>query len=88
MINFAWRNQNISNALIMKNLAILFLGLAVVFTKAQYNLLGSNSCTAAILCAVLVLSKVIYRLALYPQFFTPLKHIQTPSVRLEPLDAI
>ncbi|KAJ5899426.1 hypothetical protein N7495_004170 [Penicillium taxi] len=61
---------------------ILFLGLtALVYFKPEYTIYNSRVATIAILLTVHTLWKIIYQLDLYPRFFTPLKHIQTPSRR-------
>lgn len=40
--------------------------------------------TVAAFCMALFLSKVAYQLVLYPRFFSPIRHIQTPQVSAGP----
>lgn len=67
--------------LISDNFGILYLGVAAgVYFKPEYAIYNSRLLTMFILFATITVSKVIYQLVLYPSFFTPLKHVQSPSV--------
>ena len=63
------------------NFSILYLGTAaVIYFRPEYAILNSRVVTIAILFTILTVSRIIYALVLYPEYFTPLKHIQTPLV--------
>ena len=61
-------------------LGIFILSVAAVYLRPEYAICESRIWTVVAFCGVFVLSKVIYQLLLYPQLFSPLRHIQTPPV--------
>lgn len=66
---------------ISENFGVLYLGaVAAVYLKPEYTIHSSRAVTIALLFAIITISKVVYQLFLYPEFFTPLKHIQAPQV--------
>lgn len=62
--------------------SLLALSAAVVLVsvKPEYALRQSFAWTAAAFVAVTALARFIYSAVLYPEFFTPLKHLPTPAV--------
>lgn len=63
------------------NFAILYVGVATaIYFRPEYTILNSSVVTIAVLFMILTISRIFYTLALYPRFFTPLKHIKTPPV--------
>ncbi|KAJ5452995.1 hypothetical protein N7445_001178 [Penicillium cf. griseofulvum] len=61
---------------------ILYLGLAAgIYLKPEYAIFNSRIVTAAVLFGVITMWKIIYQLVLYPDYFTPLKHIDSPMDR-------
>ena len=70
------------------NFSIIYLGTAAaIYLRPEYTILNSRFVTIAILFMILTASRIIYALVLYPEFFTPLKHIQTPPVSQSLLSA-
>lgn len=66
-----------------QSFTMLYLGLgAAVYLKPEYAINSSRIVTLVILFAIIVVSKFVYNVFLYPQFFTPLKGIPAPSVSL------
>ena len=60
---------------------ILYLGLAAgIYLKPEYAIFNSRILTAAVLFGIITMWKIIYQLVLYPDYFTPLKHIDSPMV--------
>ncbi|KAJ5105679.1 hypothetical protein NUU61_003026 [Penicillium alfredii] len=67
---------------IKDNFGILYFGVAAaLYFKPEYAIRNSSIATFAVLFAIITVSKIIYQLILYPQYFTPLKDIETPPVR-------
>ncbi|KXG48152.1 Cytochrome P450 [Penicillium griseofulvum] len=61
---------------------ILYLGLAAgIYLKPEYAIFNSRVLTAAVLFGIITMWKIIYQLVLYPDYFTPLKHIDSPMDR-------
>lgn len=70
------------------NFSIIYLGTAAaIYFRPEYAFLNSRVVTITILFMILTVSRIIYALVLYPEFFTPLKHIQTPPVSQSLLSA-
>lgn len=64
-----------------ENFRMLYVGAAAaVYFRPDYAILNSRLITVTVCFAILTVSKLIYQLVLYPSFFTPVKHIQTPGV--------
>ncbi|KAJ5595022.1 uncharacterized protein N7459_001230 [Penicillium hispanicum] len=64
------------------NFGLLYLGAAaVVYFKPEYTICDSRSLTILLLFTTLTFVKIVHRMILYPRFFTPIKHIQTPPNR-------
>lgn len=75
--------------LINDNLPVLYLGVAAgVYFKPEYAIYNSRLLTMFTLFLTVNVYKVIYQLILYPSFFTPLKHIKSPSVSVPVLSRI
>ncbi|KAJ5383703.1 hypothetical protein N7517_001614 [Penicillium concentricum] len=67
---------------ISDNFTIIYLGLAAgIYFKPEYAIFNSRSVTAAVLFGFIAVSRMIYQLVLYPDYFTPLKHIDSPADR-------
>ncbi|KAJ5513336.1 hypothetical protein N7463_002888 [Penicillium fimorum] len=67
---------------ISDNFTIIYLGLAAgIYFKPEYSIFNSRVVTAVILFGVITVSRIIYQLVLYPDYFTPLKHIDSPADR-------
>jgi hypothetical protein len=72
---------------------VLCLGAAAgVYFKPEYAIYDSRIAAIAVLITGLTISKLLYQLFIYPQFFTPLKHFPAPPVSqsnppLPPLDS-
>ncbi|CAG8168969.1 unnamed protein product [Penicillium nalgiovense] len=67
---------------ISDSFTILYFALtAGVYLKPEYAIFNSRMATAALLFGVITASKLVYRLMLYPDYFTPLKHIYSPAGR-------
>jgi hypothetical protein len=65
----------------INSFTILYLGAAAgIYFKPEYAIYNSKIATAAILFGIITVSRLVYRLVLYPDYFTPLKHIQSPEV--------
>ncbi|KAJ5090037.1 Cytochrome monooxygenase FUM15 [Penicillium argentinense] len=61
---------------------MLYVGVAAaIYFWPEYAIYDSKPLTIVILFSILTTSKLVYRLFLYPAFFTPLKYIQTPGNR-------
>ncbi|KAJ5773152.1 hypothetical protein N7457_008048 [Penicillium paradoxum] len=61
---------------------ILYLGIAAgIYFKPEYAIYSSRILTFTIFLGIISVSKLIYRLVLYPDYFTPLKHIHSPPNR-------
>lgn len=54
---------------------------ASVYMRPQYAILDSLTATFVVLSLAVTSFRIIYAFVLYPKFFTPIKHIPTPSVR-------
>lgn len=66
---------------ISENFGVLYLGAAAaIYLKPEYTIHSSRAVTIVLLFAIITISKIIYHLVLYPQFFTPLKNIKAPGV--------
>lgn len=67
--------------IINDNLNVLYLGVAAaMYFRPEYALFDSKAGTMILLFVAITAWKILYQLALYPAFFTPIKHIQTPEV--------
>ncbi|EFQ96998.1 CTP synthase [Nannizzia gypsea CBS 118893] len=67
---------------INNSFGVIYLGvLASVYFKPEYTMYGSRGATITIIAIVVILSKLVYQLFLYPRFFTPLKCFPTPLNR-------
>ncbi|KAJ6072892.1 hypothetical protein N7467_010977 [Penicillium canescens] len=63
-------------------LNILYIGMAAgLYLRPEYAIFNSKIITGIILFGIITVLKFIYRLGLYPEFFTPLKHIHSPPNR-------
>jgi hypothetical protein len=63
------------------NLSMLYLGVAAaIYFRPEYAIFGSRAGTLILSFAILTAWKILYQLALYPAFFTPIKHIRAPPV--------
>lgn len=66
---------------ISDSFSILYLGAAAgVYFKPEHVICNSRVVTLVVLFGVITVSRLIYRLVLYPEYFTPLKHIHTGPV--------
>lgn len=66
---------------IQDNFRMVYIGVAAaVYLRPEYVILNSKILTIIICFSILTLSKLAYQLALYPRYFTPIKHIPTPGV--------
>ncbi|KAF7716011.1 Cytochrome P450 monooxygenase [Penicillium ucsense] len=65
------------------NLGILYLGVATaIYLRPELAVIGGSRAATTLLGLLAVVAwKIVYALALYPMFFTPLKHIPTPGNR-------
>ncbi|CEO60574.1 hypothetical protein PMG11_05195 [Penicillium brasilianum] len=64
------------------NLSVLYLGVAAaIYFRPEYAIFGSRAGTMILSFAILTAWKILYQLALYPAFFTPIKHIRAPPGR-------
>lgn len=62
-------------------LPVLYLAVATgLYYNPEYAILNSRIVTGFVLLAIVAAFKVLYQFSLYPEYFTPLKHIQTPPV--------
>ncbi|KAJ5755847.1 hypothetical protein N7533_005390 [Penicillium manginii] len=67
---------------IQDNFRLVYVGVAAaVYLRPEYVIFNSKLLTIIVYLTILMLSKFAYQLTLYPAFFTPLKHIQTPRSR-------
>ncbi|KAJ5959470.1 uncharacterized protein N7479_006620 [Penicillium vulpinum] len=67
---------------ISDNFTVLTLALAIgIYFKPEYAIFNSRIATIVVLFGILTTSKIFYRLILYPDYFSPLKHIDTPAKR-------
>ncbi|CAG8909604.1 unnamed protein product [Penicillium egyptiacum] len=67
---------------ISDSFTILYFALvAGIYLKPEYAVFNSRFATAALLFGITTASKLVYRLVLYPDYFTPLKHIYSPADR-------
>ncbi|KAJ5196183.1 hypothetical protein N7449_006662 [Penicillium cf. viridicatum] len=67
---------------ISDSFTILYVGLAAgIYLKPEYAIFNSRIVTAAVLFGIITVSRIIYQLVLYPDYFTPLKHIYSPAKR-------
>ncbi|KAJ6069861.1 hypothetical protein N7499_011748 [Penicillium canescens] len=63
-------------------LNILYIGMAAgLYLRPEYAIFNSQIITGIILFGIITVLKFIYRLGLYPEYFTPLKHIHSPPKR-------
>ncbi|KAJ5991205.1 hypothetical protein N7522_011412 [Penicillium canescens] len=63
-------------------LNILYIGMAAgLYLRPEYAIFNSQIITGIILFGIITVLKFIYRLGLYPEYFTPLKHIHLPPKR-------
>ena len=53
-----------------------------IYRHPEHALLGSPSTALAVGFGLIVLCKSVYHFVLYPDYFTPLKHIPSPPVSL------
>ncbi|KAF7171586.1 hypothetical protein CNMCM5623_003955 [Aspergillus felis] len=61
---------------------VLCLGVAAgVYFRPEYAIYGSRVAAIAVLITGTTISKLLYQLFIYPQFFTPLKHFPAPPNR-------
>ncbi|KAJ5506486.1 Cytochrome P450 [Penicillium expansum] len=61
---------------------ILYFSLATgIYLKPEYAIFNSRILTGAVIFGVITISRIVYRLVLYPDYFTPLKHIYSPANR-------
>jgi hypothetical protein len=61
----------------------LYLAIAAsVYLRPQYTIFNSPTATFVVLSLAVTSFRIIYALVLYPKFFTPIKHIPTPPVRI------
>jgi hypothetical protein len=59
----------------------LYVGVAAaMYFKPEYAFYESRAVTVTVLFSILTVSRILYQVALYPDLFTPLKHIPTPTV--------
>lgn len=66
---------------ISDSFTILYVGLAAgIYLKPEYAIFNSRIVTAAVLFGIITVSRIVYQLVLYPDYFTPLKHIYSPAV--------
>ncbi|CAI7640353.1 unnamed protein product [Penicillium discolor] len=67
---------------ISDSFTILYVGLAAgIYLKPEYAIFNSSIVTGAVLFSFITVSRIAYQLVLYPGFFTPLKHIFSPTER-------
>ncbi|KAJ5237472.1 hypothetical protein N7489_007563 [Penicillium chrysogenum] len=67
---------------ISESFTVLYFALAAgIYLKPEYSVFNSRVATAALIFGVITASKLVYRLVLYPDYFTPLKHIYSPAGR-------
>ncbi|KAJ5287371.1 CTP synthase [Penicillium angulare] len=65
-----------------ESFTMLYVGLIVaVYLRPEYAINGSRTITIILLLSIVAISKFVYRMFLYPQYFTPLKGIPAPSER-------
>lgn len=68
---------------IQDNFRLVYIGVAAaIYLRPEYVIFNSKILTIIVYFTILTLSKLVYQLTLYPAFFTPIKHIQTPGVSL------
>ncbi|GFF34800.1 hypothetical protein IFM58399_03997 [Aspergillus lentulus] len=61
---------------------VLCLGAAAgIYFKPEYAIYDSRIAAIAVLITGITISKLLYQLFIYPQFFTPLKHFPAPPNR-------
>lgn len=66
---------------ISDNFSILYLGAAAgIYFKPEYAICNSRMLTFVVLVGIITVTRIFYWLVLYPDYFTPLKHIQSPAV--------
>lgn len=66
---------------ITDSFTILYVGLAAgIYLKPEYAIFNSSIVTGAVLFSFITVSRIVYQLMLYPDYFTPLKHIYSPAV--------
>lgn len=66
---------------ISDSFTMLYVGLAaVIYLKPEYAIFNSRIVTGAVLFGIVTVSRIVYQLVLYPDYFTPLKHIYSPAV--------
>lgn len=66
---------------IIDNYSILYPGvLAAIYLRPEYAFANSRVVTILISFAIITGIRVFYQLVLYPDYFSEIKHIQTPSV--------
>ncbi|KZN85110.1 Cytochrome P450 [Penicillium chrysogenum] len=74
--------MNLAMGRISDSLTVLYFALAAgIYLKPEYSIFNSRVATAALIFGVITASKLVYRLVLYPDYFTPLKHIYSPAGR-------
>lgn len=67
-----------------ESVGILYPSIAVaVYLKPEYAINNSRLTTVVVLFALLTISRLIYKLNLYPKYFSPIKNIPTPPVSFE-----
>jgi hypothetical protein len=63
---------------------VLYLGVAAgVYFRPECAIYGSRIAAIVILITGITISKLLYQLFIYPQFFTPLKHFPAPPVSIK-----
>ncbi|CAI7634964.1 unnamed protein product [Penicillium glandicola] len=67
---------------ISDSFTVLYFGLAAgIYFKPEYAISNSRILTVAVLFGIIIVSKIVYWVVLYPDYFTPLKHIYSPPDR-------
>ncbi|KAK5798135.1 hypothetical protein VI817_004426 [Penicillium citrinum] len=71
--------------LIAENFRLIYVGVAAaIYFRPEYVIFNSRFITVIVSFTILAVSRIIWQIALYPAYFTPVKHIQTPDVSSEP----
>ncbi|CAG8364681.1 unnamed protein product [Penicillium salamii] len=61
---------------------VVYIGIAGgLYLRPEYAILNSRILSITLLLAAIITFKILYQFSLYPKYFTPLKHIQTPKER-------
>lgn len=68
--------------LIAENFRLIYVGVAAaIYFRPEYVIFNSRFITVIVSFTILAVSRIIWQIALYPAYFTPVKHIQTPDNR-------